>query len=58
MRLWSATQPDHLKVSLPPAEDIESLLQSPSGNWSCSTRDPGQPAPFSREVVERLPLHP
>ena len=56
MRRWSATQPDHLKVSLLPAEDIESWLQSPIWKLELFNQDPGRLHRFVGEVVERLPF--
>lgn len=56
MRRWSATQPDHLKVSLLPAEDIELWLQSPIWKLELFNQDPGRLHRFVGEVVERLPF--
>ena len=58
MRRWSATQPDHLKGLLLPAEDIESWLQSPSGSWSCSTRIPADCTVSSGRWWRETALHP
>ena len=56
MRRWSANQPDHLKVSLLPAEDIDSWLQKPIWKLELFNQDPGLLHRFVGEVVQRLPF--
>jgi hypothetical protein len=55
MRRWSATQPDHLKVSCCPPR-ISSWLQSPIWKLELFNQDPGRLHRFVGEVVERLPF--
>ena len=56
MRRWSADQPDHLKVSLLPAEDIDSWLQKPIWKLELFNQDPGRLHRFVGEVVQKLPF--
>ena len=56
MRRWSANQPDHLKVSLLPAEDIDSRLQKPIWKLELFNQDPGLLLRFVGEVVQKLPF--
>ncbi len=56
MRRWSANQPDHLKVSLLPAEDIDSWLQKPIWKLELFNQDPARLHAFMGEVVEQMPF--
>ncbi len=56
MRHWSATQPDHLKISLLPAEDLASWLSRPVWKLELFNQDPALLHHFMAEVVEQLPF--
>ncbi|MGL4250751.1 MAG: Cof-type HAD-IIB family hydrolase [Aeromonas sp.] len=56
IRSWSATQPDHLKISLLPATDLANWLQHPIWKLELFNAEPAQLHTFMGEVVEQMPF--
>ncbi|HEH9413691.1 Cof-type HAD-IIB family hydrolase [Aeromonas salmonicida] len=56
MRHWSANQPDHLKISLLPADDLVSWLKNPIWKLELFNQDPALLHQFMGEVVEAMPF--
>ncbi|PJG57613.1 Cof-type HAD-IIB family hydrolase [Aeromonas cavernicola] len=56
MRNWSATLPDHLTITLLPADDVASWLQQPIWKLELFHPDPAHLHHFMAQVVEPLPL--
>ena len=56
MRHWSANQPDHLKISLLPADDLASWLKNPIWKLELFNQDPALLHQFMGQVVEAMPF--